>query len=234
MLALACVILATVPFLVWPDTAAVLLARQFGADRDIPRNVSIESITPEIWPSGEAVVLRFKVTGKNLEDLPGAVTLYADDSTIERFPIALDTKQGGEKSIVTAALPPASINCTYTAWLGDGRLRHPGRIHYEPRPVVVEQTAWLQFPEYCGVHQDGSRYEQLQGRGDVIGIAGSSARVVVKVQKLIKEGFLELIGSKKTDVVPDANVPARESVKRRIPLESAADGSWQALLELRG
>ncbi len=207
---LAVLVIGTLPFLLWPETAAALLARQLGEDRDIPRYVRIEPASAEVWPSGEKVRLRFKVTGKYLDEWVGAVRIYPTGLASERYPLELEPtwQAGDEQAMVVADLPPAAVDFTYTAWLGDGRTKRPAQIRYAPRPVVTQQMAWAQLPEYCGLRPDGTRYEILQSRGDVLGIAGSAAHVAVKVQKAIKSGVLEILGENLT-VPPRKNEPGR-------------------------
>src|SRR5207302_7067738 len=56
-------------FACWPATVQALLARQWLAERDIPRSLHLESVSPElVWPSGEDVLLRFRATGTSLTD----------------------------------------------------------------------------------------------------------------------------------------------------------------------
>ena len=228
-------VLAALPFLLWPVTATVLLARQLGEDVEIPRNVTIESITPDVWPSGERVVLKFTVQGKDLDALEGTVVVQPAGQPAERYPLEFEKhfEPGTEIATVSAEIPPSSTNFTYSARLGDGRSRKPGRIRYEPRPVITEHNAWIQLPEFCGTRADGSRYELPQGRGDVQGILGSTARVVIKIQKPIKAGYLELLGPENFDpkLAPEEMGPIL--IKRSLPLNEQANGLWQGIFELR-
>jgi hypothetical protein len=227
--------LAAAPFLLWPKTASALLARQFGADRDIPRDVTIEAITPSPWASGEKGVLKFKAKGKNLDELAGAAVVRPEGLAADRYPLELDPnwKQGDEEALFTVQMPPSSTNFSYTAWLGDGRTKKPAHVRYVPRPVVIEQTAWVWLPAFCGTRPDGSRYEQLQGRGEILGILGSSARVVVKIQKPIKSGWLELLGPEKPDAEKSPEEIGPEAIKRTVQMAPDQDGSWQGTFDLR-
>lgn len=228
-------LLAALPFILWPETAAVLLARQFGADREVPRNIAIEAITTEPWASGEKGVLKFKVRGRNLDELTGATQVRPTGMPADRYVLELDKnwKKGDEEAILTAELPPSSTDFSYTAWFGDGRTKKPAQVRYVQRPVITQQTAWVQFPAFCGVDAAGKPYEQPQGRGDIQGILGSSARVVVKIQKPIKSGRLELLGPDKLlpDQSPEEMGP--EVIKRTVHLQPAEDGKWQGTFDLR-
>lgn len=234
-LVLPVAVLAALPFVLWPDMARALLARQFGADLDIPRSVAIEAITTEPWASGEKGVLRFKVKGKNLDELAGAVRLRRPGQPADSYSLELDKnwKKGDEEAIITAELPPASTDFSYTAWFGDGRTRKPSQVRYVPRPVIVQQTAWVQFPAFCGVDSEGKPYEQPQGRGDIQGILGSSARVLIKIQKPIKAGWLELLGPEKLNPDQSPEEMGPEVIKRTIQLKPVNDGRWEGMFDLR-
>jgi hypothetical protein len=227
--ALAC----AVPLMLWPQTVHVLLERQFGSDREIPRDVAIEPITAPVWPSGEKVVLRFKVRGPGLSERTGSVWIQPDGQAGDRYPLELQT--GGhpsdEEAVAVAGLPPASTDFSFTARFGDGRMKSPGRVRYEPRPVIVEQIAWIQYPAFCGLREDGSHYDQLQSGGDVVGIAGSSARVTVKTQKPIARGIVELLRPEKPKQPAEEETP--EVVSRTVPLHILKDGSCQTRFDLR-
>ena len=197
-LVLAVLIAAAAPFLLWPQTAPILLARQFGEDLDIPRYVAIEPDTTLVWPSGEKVLLRFKIKGKYLDEWEGAALVTPKDRpTSNAYPLELDKswKKGDERRHRhgrSCRLRPS--NFTFTGWFGDGRTKNVGRVRFEPRPVITLLTAWAVLPEFCGLDPDGNRYELLQSRGDILGIPGSLAKVVIKIQKPIKGGYLETLG----------------------------------------
>lgn len=227
--------LFAMPYLLWPETAEALLARQFGDDRDIPRRISIVPISAEVWPSGEKVLLRFRVKGPDLDRSSGVALLRAAGQAGERFALELDKtyKVGDDESVASALIPPSSFDFTYDAFFGDGRTKKPGRIHYVPRPVITQQTAWAVLPEFCGVRADGSRYEVVQSRGDILGIAGSSAKVVIKTQKPIREGYLELLGPEKIETAESPGDAGPEVLKRTVPLHGDAPDTWQATFDLR-
>jgi hypothetical protein len=223
---LPALVLAVAPFLFWPETAAALLARQWGEDRDIPRNVTMEPIAVGPWPSGEKGVISFKVRGQDLANFKGTTLIQPPGLLAERYPLEVDASQpaGEGEVIVKAEVPPSTTDFVYSAWWGDGRTKKPAHVRYVPRPVVVEQAAWIQFPEFCGLRPDGSRYEEPQGRGDVQGILGSSARVVIKVQKPIQGGYLELLGPGKSE--PASRTPQGapgEDSSSRAPKSAATE-----------
>ena len=217
-----------------PNLAGVLLARQLQADIDIPHSVAIEPLKlEEVRPAGEKVVLQFRVRSAELDPAwLGAVFVTPVGQPRDRYPLEFDRKDGGD-AIFQATLPPSAANLTYTARLRDGRMRRPGQITLVPRPIVTEQYAWLQLPDFCGKRPDGSRYEQPQGRGDIVGIPGSSARIVIKTQKPVRRAFLQIFGPRTlarsgdqaTDLSGKNDEPAAEIFQREVGLELAADGT---------
>ena len=51
-----------------PSLAGILVQRQALLDVEIPRTIQLENITPEVWPTGSEVMVRFKVTGNDHDD----------------------------------------------------------------------------------------------------------------------------------------------------------------------
>lgn len=211
--------IVVIPLLLWPRLGFTLLARQFLADADIPRNVTIETTADPVYPSGEKVKLTFKVRGKNLKDQAGEVVVSPKDQPRDRYALELEAETGPEEATFAVQLPASSVDFEYNAWLGDGRLRTPGSVRFEPRPVVKEQVAFVRLPDSFGKVLDVRRYELLQRLGDVVGIPGSSARVIIKIQKPVKKAVIELLGPEKIDPdrSPEDNGP--EIVKGQIGMD---------------
>src|SRR5262249_27887875 len=68
-----------VMLLLWYPTIAALVARQFLADREIPRSVALVSDTRKVWPAGEDVTLRFVVNASHVSsDMQGEVRIDPD------------------------------------------------------------------------------------------------------------------------------------------------------------
>jgi hypothetical protein len=211
-----------------PATVGALVARQFLADRDVPRSVRIASETPQrVCPSGEEVVLRFRVSAAGAgEGWEGEVEVRPDGRSIESYPLVFKQKAADGEAVFAAVVPPSSVNFDYRAWLGDGRTRRPARIDYEPRPVVKKVDAWILLPKYAGARPDGSPYEQMRPRGEVAGPKGSSARVAIEIQKPIVKGVIEFLG-RGTEQAP-------EPVIRRIELALLREKrEAQAVFDLR-
>lgn len=211
-----------------PQLAAVLLSRQWLADIDIPHSVAIEPLRrDEVRPAGEKVALQFRVHGAELNPAwHGTAHVTPDGQPPDRYPLEFSRWDGAD-AIFESALAPSSVSLSFIARLRDGRMRRPGRLTIVPRPIVIDQQAWVQLPAFCGTKPDGSRYEQPQGRGDIVGIPGSSARIAIQTQKPVRRAFLQLLGP--ADVKPGKDEESSAEVfKREIVLALDADGSRAA------
>jgi hypothetical protein len=212
------VLLITLVF--WHQTIAALVARQFLADREIPRSIALESVTRSVWPSGEEVVLRFRVRGALHPAMQGEVRIDPNQEPNDKhappseyYPLVFETqtRESPGEAIFTARVRASTIGYHYRAWLSDGRSRRPNSLRLEPRPAIVKQEAWVRLPAYTGLRPDGQPYELYQPRGDVAGLPGTTARVVIHTQKPIVTATVELYGR-----------PAPE-------LRTAIPGPWASL-----
>lgn len=208
---------AVAVFAAAPETSRALLARQFLADREIPRSVTLAAPADRIvWPAGEELVLRFRARGRaSWEGLRGRVRLAPEGRPAETLPLVFESL-GPEGAVFAARVPPGTGRVSYRASLKDGRTRRPAEILYEPRPVVTRLEAALVLPEYCGTRPDGSRYEQARPRGDVAGPAGAWARVRFEAQKTLARAAIELLGRAAGEGAP-------EPVLRRLEIPLRAD-----------
>jgi hypothetical protein len=217
-LGLPLALVVAIPFLFFPDTTRALLARQLLAEVEIPRSIYLRPDTPEIWPSGEEVVLRFRVWGWGLSpSLRGEAFVQPDYGPRESYELVYESTPKPGEAIFAARVRPLSVDFRYTAELSDGRTRHSARIHYEPRPAVVRQEAWLILPSYCGLRADKRPHELPQPRGEIVGLRGLAARVEVKFQKPVREAVLELLGTP----YPDLARPTGQSAAQRVAVETA-------------
>jgi hypothetical protein len=189
-----------------PETTPVLLARQFLADREIPRLVGVEAeVARQVRPSGEEVRLRFHAKGAvAFEGLSGTVRVEPAGRPEEEYPIIFEAKDERGGATFVATIPPASVDFGYRAWLRDGRSRTAAQVQYVPRPVVQKIDAWVLLPKYVGSRPDGSPYEQYRVRGEIAGPLGSGARVVVTTQKPVVKGRIELLGRAGGESLPEA------------------------------
>lgn len=211
------------PFLLCPGLAVILLGRQFLVDQDIPRSVVLEVVrADDVWPSGEKGVLQVRARGLDLDvNRNGYLTIRPEGQKAERLQLDFASSAHPGEAIFRAQVPAGGTSFSYTARLGDGRLRRPGLVRYEPRPIVTDVLAWVVLPKFCGTDANGDPYEQPQARGDIVAIAGSSARIILKTQKPIKTAYLELIGPEKADDKGQVDGVGPETCKRRIDLTAS-------------
>ncbi len=179
--------IAAVIFALAPQTVSALLARQFFAEKIVPRLVQLTNQTPAVQPAAEPVTIRLAVDGP----WPGygELRIGSANGTTDRMPIDGEPVDG----VLTMIIPAPPGDFVFEAWVGDGRLREPGHVKLVPRPAVDALSAALILPSYCGVKPDGTAYEQPLPRGEVMGIPGCSAWVKARTQKPIAKATLELI-----------------------------------------
>ncbi len=203
-------------FVLWPDTVRALLARQMLDDRAIPRSVTIESARPQqVWPANEEGVLRFRVCGAFAEHLRGEVRLDLPDGEAERHELIFESTDD-LGAIFLARVPPLTTDFSYRAWLKDGRTHESAGVHFEPRPIVKRQRAWVQLPPSIGLRANGKPYEEAQKGSDVVfRLAKSSARVAIETQKPIVEAKVEVLGP------PLLGASALASPRRKLPGDGA-------------
>lgn len=197
-----------------PTLTVALLSRQLLLPVDIPRSVTVANVTPELWPSGDEVVLRVEATGPVDELTTGTVDVRPEGQPAEYFALAFAERLAEDKAVFTVKLPPSSASFTFSAWVRDGRLKSPGLVRFEPRPVVQEISAWVLMPTY--VDPEGQRrYERFQPQGEVIAFADSAVRVEVTASKPVRSATLVLFTR------DDKGGPEKESGRK--PMTLSAD-----------
>jgi hypothetical protein len=219
-------LIAGLLFLIWPDTVHALLARQFLDDRPIPRSLSIESARAyQVWPDGEEGILRFRVRGAFAEYLKGEVRIDRQDGDSERHELIFESADEAGTATFLARMPPGARDFTYRAWLKDGRTHEPADVHFEPRPVVRKQQAWVQLPSYVGLKPSGKPFEEAQKGADIVyRLPGSAARVVIETQKPIVKATVEVLGPPHA-LATSVNTGARaETMRRSVDLTVGEDG----------
>jgi hypothetical protein len=207
-------------FLLWPDTLQALLARQFLDDRPIPRSLAIESAgTHQVWPAGEEGVLRFRVRGAFAEHLKGEVRIELNDGESERHELIFDSQDEDGAATFLARVPPLSRDFSYRAWLKDGRTHRPAEVHFEPRPIVQRQQAWVQLPASIGLKSSGKPYEEPQKGADIVyRLPGSTARVALSTQKPIARATVEVLGPPHAFAESAKRSGREETVRRSVDL----------------
>lgn len=206
-----------------PDLVSVLLARQCLLPVEVPRSVRLVNQTPELWPSGDEVELRFEISGRVADDATGTVQVFPEGQPSETFPLTLAKRIDEEHAVFTATLPPSSLPLTFRARLADGRTRQPGHVRFEPRPVVTEVNAWVLLPKYVDPKGE-SRYERFQPQGEVLALPDSAVRVAVTTSKPVARATL---------VVLARDEAGQEHPARRVEMGRTADGlGAEAVFEL--
>ena len=198
-----------------PELFTALLARQALVPAEVPRLVKVTNVTPELWPSGDEVELRFEVAGPVPDDAVGTALVVNDESgPAETYPVTLKERTEATTAVFAARIPPGSTPFVFRAWVGDGRTRKTGIVRYEPRPVVTEVAAWVLLPAF--VDPAGkNRYERSQPQGEVVALPASAVRVEVAMSKPVAAATLVLYGRDAADL---------EVEVRRVPMPIADDG----------
>jgi hypothetical protein len=200
-----------------PAAAAALVRRQFLADVDIPRAVSVTSIAHEVWPSGEQALLKFRVHGPGVAaGRSGSLRVRDNDGNSFSVPLTVQEAVGSDGAIYVAPVPPGNVDFSYMAKVADGRTRQPGQVFYVPRPTIIKQDAFVLLPTYLGTKSDGTPYEQKQARGDVLGMPGLMARVTIKTQKPIVDAILQTYGSPHDDMSGPSGLTRHHDLRARL------------------
>jgi hypothetical protein len=182
----------------------VLLARQCLQDVDIPRSVKLQNATTELWPSGDEVTIRYAVTGRYDKDAVGTVRVVPDGQPAENYPLKFAEESPDDAAIYEAKLPASSVAFSFRARLQDGRTRgDPGRVRFEPRPVVDQIAASVVLPSFVGLNPAGKRYTRSQPQAEVIALRGSAVLVEATFTKPVAKATVVVLeaGEKGGDVV---------------------------------
>ncbi len=203
-----------------PELAGILIRRQAmpWADIEIPRKIRLRNVTPEVWPSGSEVVVRFEVSGEYDANTTGVLRYVPDGQPEDYAPLTNEPNPDGTPSpFFSVKLPPASIDFSFQARIGDGRTKEPARVVFEappqldtapgkPEPLTAEQV----LPVYLGRRPDGRPYFRRNdgwSRGEVIdALPGSSVIVDARFNKPVREARLIRIersqGLQEQDLLP--------------------------------
>jgi hypothetical protein len=193
----------------------VLLARQCLEDVDIPRSVKLQNATTELWPSGDEVTIRYALAGRFDKDAVGTVRVVPDGQPAESYPLKFAEVLPDESAIYEAKLPASSVAFSFRARLQDGRTRgDPGRVRFEPRPVVDAVEAAVVLPSFVGLNPKGQRYGRVQPQAEVIALKHSAVQVGARFTKPV---------AKATVVVLKAGDKGGDAVAERVPMRLIED-----------
>jgi hypothetical protein len=191
-----------------PALATILLKRQALLDVEIPRSIQLENLTPDVWPTGSEVTVRFRVTGQFEDGKVGVLRLVPENQPEEFHALKYEAPAGDGAAYFSVKLPPMSWDFKFQARLGSGRTRDPGEVRFENPPQLAEKDGLVArqiLPTYLGTRPDGTHFVRIDSdaawkRGDVID-------ALPKSQVLIEARF---------------NKPVRRA--RLIPVERAVVG----------
>lgn len=214
-LLLPVLLFATTALLLFPQTTTALLLRQLLIPADIPRNNGIENASAGPFPAGDPMQLTVKVSGPvdpsaagvvrvvpeggerrfHLVYLPdgGGIKLFHTVDATAKYQLRYTGTDDNGDSFFVADLPPATEPFTFTARVGDGKMRAAAEVKYEPRPVVTKVDAWVLAPAY--VDPDGKRrFASIARQGEVVCHPDCSVKVQVEVSKTVKRAEVVLAG----------------------------------------
>jgi hypothetical protein len=200
-----------------------LVARQCLLPVDIPRSVQLEPDTTELWPSGDEVAVRIRVTGRFNPDAVGTVRVKPEGQPTEEYQLKYFSTETDDTAIYTAMVPPSSSPFTYRAWLQDGRTRLSGAVRFEPRPVVQSIAAMVILPDYVGKTPDGRPYARFMPQAEVVALADSQIRVAAAASKPIVSATCILYGR---------DEKGKEVEVRRVPMELRGEDAAEATFTL--
>jgi len=183
-----------------PALAGILVKRQALLDVEIPRSIHLENVTPEVWPTGSEVLVRFRVTGNDGNLQQGILRVVPEGEPEEFYDLKEEERSEGEPVFFSVKLPPMSRDFKFQARLGSGRTKEPGEVKFEYPPQLAEKdglTAEQILPSYLGRDPRGNSFvrHDLEGawkRGEVVEALPKSQIIIeakfnkpVKVARLI-------------------------------------------------
>jgi hypothetical protein len=226
--------------LINPALAGVLVKRQAKpwADIEIPRNIHLENLTQDVWPTGAEVTVRYRVTGNYRQDMVGVLQVVPESKLApeaqppEYYDLTFDKidENDPDAAYFTTKLPPASRDFDFMARLSEGRTKTHGHVTFEAPPQLANETddfkpltADQVLPIFLGSPPEGGRFlrHEPKNRGDVIDALPQSAVLVeAKFNKPVAKGKAWLIpierdGLRERELSRIAALPLGEDQKDR-------------------
>ncbi|MSR31921.1 MAG: hypothetical protein EXR99_10490 [Gemmataceae bacterium] len=177
-----------VPFILFPEMAMALVARQLGLPHPIPRNTQIVLPGQFVLPEGEEGVLEVGITSRNGQEVaPGKMIWHGLKG--DRLELALSPGAEGKwEARVSSMVGPGSI----LVRAGDGRAG-PIPMKRMARPVLELIEASVKKPAWYGLRPDGSAYEDPAPKGDIVGMVGSLALLKLKASQPLATATLTVL-----------------------------------------
>ncbi len=170
-----------------PALAGILLQRQALHDVEIPRRTQLANVTPDVWPTGAEVLVRFEVRGQYDPSRSGVLRIVPDDQPEEFYDLVFESESEGVAFFATK-LPSSSRDFSFQARLGDGRTKEPGRVVFEAPPQLAPEdlanpplTAIQVLPTFLGLAPDGNPYtrrNESSKRGEIVDALPQSKAIV--------------------------------------------------------
>jgi hypothetical protein len=195
-----------------PELTGVLLRRQLLLNDEIPRTIHLKDVSQDVWPTGAETEVRYQVTGAYDPAMIGRLRVEPDGQPEEYYDLKYekDAEDGG--AYFSAKLPASSSDFSFSARLGNGRTREPGRIRFEAPPAAVEIESWQLLPKFLGT-RDGTpggppfeRQNDGAKRGEVVdALPLSEVRIGAVFSKPVQSAVLvpiEREGVRERDLAP--------------------------------
>jgi hypothetical protein len=179
-----------------PELSGVLLKRQMLLSVEIPRTIHLKNVSQDVWPTGAEVEVRYLVTGEYDPAMTGRLRVEPDGQPEEYYDLKyVGGAEGG--AYFSAKLPASSSDFSFSARLGNGRSREPGRIRFEAPPTIQDIESWQLLPRFLGTKDgkpDGPRFERQNDgakRGEVVdALPLSEVRIGAVFTKPVKSSVL--------------------------------------------
>ena len=168
------------------DSAKALFERQLLYNTPIPRNTNFINLPEKIvLAEGEeaSIIFDLRLT-KGYTPSNGKMRWKNQEGKSLILPIEPD-----ENGLWKATLASSIEDGVVTMRLGDGRAG-PVTVIRKNRPTLEMVSAKILMPDWFGKRPDGSLYETIFPKGDIVGIEGSTVQVEFKCSQPLKEATL--------------------------------------------
>jgi hypothetical protein len=169
--------------------AAILVQRQALLKVEIPRDTRLENRTPEVFPTGAEVTVRYAASGKFTPNSVGTLVVVPTGQPAEFYELTNEKgADGAPTDIFSVKLPASSIDFSFQARLEDGRTDEASKVRFESPPQLARDdpsrpplTAEQVLPAYLGTRPGGQPYFRKNDgwtRGEVIDALPRSTIIV--------------------------------------------------------